>query len=115
MTDLDQIKELESKVKELEGVLEIEREVEHAYIKGFIELKTKVKELEKENAKLKEELVGFKHGHSGLLKVTEQLKDTLDAIKIVVEKSHGRLSIGSEHCDIGLELKKIIDRHEGKN
>ena len=29
-----------------------------------------------------------------------------------LEKNHNRISIGSEHCNVGNELKEILAKHE---
>ncbi len=31
-----------------------------------------------------------------------------------LEKNHNRISIGSEHCNVGNELKEILAKHEDK-
>ena len=31
---------------------------------------------------------------------------------VEVEKNHNRISIGSEHCNVGNELKEILAKHE---
>ena len=62
---------------------------------------------------LKNELDGYTEAFKQEQIWRRDLQSTLNKIKILVEKSHSRISIGSEHCNIGNELKEILDTHEG--